>query len=69
MGDYDLTAFGPWYGDLYSDIDQTIESIKPPEKHSGHTWLTGHENRVVFPTAGNTLDRYEKIIHERRTDC
>ena len=24
MGDYDLTSFGPWYGDLYSDIDQTI---------------------------------------------
>ncbi|MBE0558333.1 MAG: MBL fold metallo-hydrolase, partial [Proteobacteria bacterium] len=22
-GDYDLTRFGPWYGDLFSDIDQT----------------------------------------------
>lgn len=27
LGDYDLTSFGPWYGDLYSSIEQTIASI------------------------------------------
>ena len=28
MGDYDLTSFGPWYGDLYSSIEDTIASIR-----------------------------------------
>lgn len=28
LGDYDLTTFGPWYGDVYSGIEQTITSIR-----------------------------------------
>ncbi len=27
LGDYDLTPFGPWYGDVESSIEQTISSI------------------------------------------
>ena len=27
MGDYDLTAFGPWYGDARSDLEATIKSV------------------------------------------
>ncbi|MCJ7784107.1 MAG: MBL fold metallo-hydrolase, partial [Desulfobacterales bacterium] len=28
MGDYDLSKFGPWYGDTYSSIEETIDSVK-----------------------------------------
>jgi glyoxylase-like metal-dependent hydrolase (beta-lactamase superfamily II) len=28
LGDYDLTTFGPWYGDVYSGIEQTITSLR-----------------------------------------
>ena len=65
MGDYDLTAFGPWYGDRYSDIDQTIESITRLKNIPAVTWLTGHETGL-FPHPPETLwDDYEKVIYER----
>ena len=28
LGDYDLTSFGPWYGDVASSIEETIKSIR-----------------------------------------
>jgi hydroxyacylglutathione hydrolase len=27
LGDYDLTSFGPWYGDAFSSIEETIKSV------------------------------------------
>ncbi len=65
MGDYDLTAFGPWYGDLYSDIDQTIESLNRLKNIAADTWLTGHETGLFTQPPGTLWDRYEKIIYER----
>jgi hydroxyacylglutathione hydrolase len=65
MGDYDLTAFGPWYGDLYSDIDQTIESIHRLKTIPADTWLTGHETGVFTQVPGTLWDSYEEIIYER----
>jgi hydroxyacylglutathione hydrolase len=65
MGDYDLTAFGPWYGDLYSDIDQTIESINRLKNIPADTWLTGHETGLFTQPPGTRWDNYEKIIYER----
>ena len=65
MGDYDLTAFGPWYGDLYSDIDQTVESLNRLKTIPADTWLTGHETGLFTQPPGPPWDRYEKIIYER----
>jgi len=65
MGDYDLTAFGPWYGDLYSDIDQTIESLNRLKHIPADTWLTGHETGVFAHSPGTLWDDYEKVIYER----
>jgi hydroxyacylglutathione hydrolase len=65
MGDYDLTAFGPWYGDLYSDIDQTIESLNRLKNIPADTWLTGHETGLFTQSPGTRWDNYEKIIYER----
>ena len=65
MGDYDLTAFGPWYGDLYSDIDQTIESINRLKNIPADTWLTGHETGLFILPPDTLWDDYEKVIYER----
>jgi glyoxylase-like metal-dependent hydrolase (beta-lactamase superfamily II) len=65
LGDYDLTAFGPWYGDLYSDIDQTIESLRLLQAFPAQTWLTGHETGVFTEPPGLLWKDYEKVIHER----
>ena len=67
MGDYDLTAFGPWYGDLYSDIDQTIESLNRLKSIPAATWLTGHETGMFTLAPGTLWDQYEQIIYERES--
>jgi hydroxyacylglutathione hydrolase len=65
LGDYDLTAFGPWYGDLYSDIDQTIASIHRLRAIPADTWLTGHETGFFDCQPGILWDNYERIIYDR----
>jgi glyoxylase-like metal-dependent hydrolase (beta-lactamase superfamily II) len=65
MGDYDLTAFGPWYGDLYSDIDQTIESLNRLKNIPADTWLTGHETGLFAYSPGTLWGDYEKVIYAR----
>jgi glyoxylase-like metal-dependent hydrolase (beta-lactamase superfamily II) len=65
MGDYDLTAFGPWYGDLYSDIDQTIQSLRLLKTVPAVTWLTGHETGVFSEPPARLWDDYEKVIYDR----
>jgi hydroxyacylglutathione hydrolase len=64
-GDYDLTDFGPWYGDLYSDIDQTIESLHRLKNIPVDTWLTGHETGLFTRPPGALWNRYERVIYER----
>ena len=65
LGDYDLTSFGPWYGDRYSDIDQTIASLHLLKAVPAETWLTGHETGIFSAAPGNHWDDYEKVIYER----
>jgi glyoxylase-like metal-dependent hydrolase (beta-lactamase superfamily II) len=65
LGDYDLTPFGPWYGDSYSDIDQTIESIQRLKAIPARVWLTGHETGLFTQTTEELWTRYEGVIYER----
>jgi hydroxyacylglutathione hydrolase len=65
MGDYDLTPFGPWYGDLYSDIDQTVASLRHLQAVPARTWLTGHETGLFTQPPGELWDSYEKVIFDR----
>lgn len=65
LGDYDLTPFGPWYGDAYSSIEETLSSLQRLKKIPARVWLTGHE-RGVFEEPPNELwDQYEQVIYER----
>jgi hydroxyacylglutathione hydrolase len=65
LGDYDLTPFGPWYGDVYSDIDETIKSIRRLQIISANIWITSHEKGVFEENPGEFWQRYENIIYER----
>lgn len=65
LGDYDLTAFGPWYGDRYSSIEQTIDSITLLKNIPAKTWITGHETGVFEEDPRQLFDDYLAMIHSR----
>jgi glyoxylase-like metal-dependent hydrolase (beta-lactamase superfamily II) len=65
LGDYDLTRFGPWYGDVHSSIEQTIESIDRLKRISARVLLTSHETGVFEEPADDLWERYKRVIDER----
>jgi hydroxyacylglutathione hydrolase len=65
MGDYDLTKFGPWYGDVGSSIEETISSVERLRTVRARTWLTAHEDGVFVAEPGEVWDRYVGVIGER----
>lgn len=65
LADYDLTPFGPWYGDHNSSIEDTLTSIKRLKEIPARIWLTSHETGVFSSPPGDLWDRYERVIYER----
>jgi hydroxyacylglutathione hydrolase len=65
LGDYDLTSFGPWYGDVASSIDETIKSIRRLKEIPAKKWITCHEDGLFEENPGKLWDNYENIIYER----
>jgi hydroxyacylglutathione hydrolase len=65
LGDYDLTAFGPWYGDAKSDIESTIASINRLRSIPARTWIVSHESGLLRSEPGDLWDRYLQTIDER----
>ena len=65
VGDYDLTRFGPWYGDLFSDIDETRASIERLQEIPAHVVLTGHETGVFHDPPLELWRQYISVIAER----
>jgi len=65
IGDYDLTPFGPWYGDAASSIEETIESIRCLKQIPAKTWIACHEKGLFEENPGKLWDDYENIIYER----
>lgn len=65
MGDYDLTSFGPWYGDVNSSIEQTIGSLECLRTIPAKVWLTGHETGLFEEEPGEIWDKYLNVINER----
>jgi glyoxylase-like metal-dependent hydrolase (beta-lactamase superfamily II) len=64
-GDYDLTPMGPWYGDLYSSITDTIASIQRLKSVLVQMWLTCHETGVFHGPGEELWKRYEGTIYDR----
>jgi glyoxylase-like metal-dependent hydrolase (beta-lactamase superfamily II) len=65
LGDYDLTSFGPWYGDVYSDIEETIKSIHKLKAVPARRWVASHNTGLFEENPGRLWDDYENVIHER----
>lgn len=65
LGDYDLTPFGPWYGDVASGIEDTIKSIKRLKAIPAKRWITGHETGLFEENPAGFWQRYENVIYER----
>ena len=65
LGDYDLTRFGPWYGDRDSSISDTLESVDRLRQVDAKVWIAGHETGVFDATPDKIWDDYLGIIHER----
>jgi len=65
LGDYDLTRFGPWYGDRDGSIEGTIESVRRLQQVPAKVWLTSHEDGCFEGDATEVFDRYLAVIDER----
>jgi len=65
LGDYDLTPFGPWYGDRYSNIDQIVDSVQRLRQIPAKVWLTSHEFGIIETDNQEIWDRYLSVIDER----
>jgi hypothetical protein len=65
MGDYDLFEFGPWYGDVESSIEKTINSVKRLRHLPAKVWFTGHETGVFEEDPGEMWNRYLDVISNR----
>ena len=68
LGDYDLTAFGPWYGDRQSSIADTRASVRRLQQLPARIWLTCHETGVFEAVPPEVWDSYLDVIRHRRDD-
>ena len=65
LGDYDLTRFGPWYGDRDGSIEGTIASVRRLQKIPAKAWLTSHEDGCFEGDIAAACDAYLAVIDER----
>lgn len=65
LGDYDLTPFGPWYGDRDSSIQDTIASIERLKQFPAKVWITSHETGLFEKDPGDIWERYLQVIQTR----
>ncbi|MFC1823487.1 MBL fold metallo-hydrolase [Thermodesulfobacteriota bacterium] len=65
LGDYDLTPFGPWYGDVASSIEATIQSVERLRKLPASVWLASHETGVFESAPEELWEQYLRVIDER----
>lgn len=65
LGDYDLTRFGPWYGDRDGSIEDTIASVRRLQRLPAKVWLTSHEDGCFEGDATAAFDAYLAVIDAR----
>lgn len=65
LGDYDLTPIGPWYGDLFSSIEDTLASIRRLRAIPAERCLSCHETGVFDGPVEALWARYEETVFER----
>jgi|GEM_PF-1182031 len=66
VGDFDLTAFGPWYNNADSDIDDMLQSAKKTLLVDAEYYVTSHQKGVVSRADyKRRLESYMGIINRR----
>lgn len=63
-GDLDLVKAGPYYGDVDSNIEDTIRSLKRLMNYSCDTYLTSHGKGIYEGDPGH-IERYLESIYQR----
>lgn len=64
LADYDLVKAGPYYGDIGSSLDDTIESLQRLTAISAEVYLTAH-GAGVFDASPDLIEGYLGIIFRR----
>lgn len=65
LGDYDLTRFGPWYGDRDSDLEDVMASVNVLKKIPADVWLACHETGIFEENPGELWEDYLGVIQQR----
>ena len=67
LSDIDLTGFGPYYGDVWSDLDQFEESLRVVRDVEARHYVTFHQKGVIEgrETFLDMLDKFHSVIARR----
>lgn len=65
--DLDLTSFGPYYGDVNSSLEDTIQSIEKMRfmANDMYACISSHQAGVVHNDIRGTIDRFYNVIWDR----
>ena len=67
LSDIDLTGFGPYYGDVWSDLEQFEESLRVVRDVEAQYYVTFHQKGVIEgrETFLELLDKFHSVIDRR----
>ncbi len=65
LADLDLVKFGPYYGDKFSSIEDTIASLKRLAKIDADFYLVSHGKEAILDGDPAHIDRYMDVIYQR----
>lgn len=67
LGDIDLSGFGPYYGDAWSDLEDFERSLQRVRHIEARVWVSFHHVGVIEdrPTFVDKLERFAAKIAER----
>lgn len=65
LGDYDLTSFGPWYGDAPGDIASFRRSARALAAVGAATNVVSHEEPVHHGPIAGKMEAYLSVIDRR----
>jgi glyoxylase-like metal-dependent hydrolase (beta-lactamase superfamily II) len=67
LSDIDLTGFGPYYGDVWSDLEQFEQSLAQVRDEHADVYVTFHHKGVVYgrETFLQLLDDFHAVIGRR----
>jgi endoribonuclease LACTB2 len=63
-GDIDLSSFGPWYGNVRSDLEEFVESINRLIELDPQKLVTSHSG-IILDQIPERLKKYAEMIDQR----